>query len=145
MVSSTDGYCSIITFGPNELGKPYTGPPQSETSEGMNESATFSQLNLPPSFQTLLQGEILQENVQDQQQQGNHNSSAASDDFHLAYEDTHMTLDEEPAADASAGRPAPPSAQKNGSAPRLPSSPVTRSSPRRVQLITLSSPKQAKR
>ena len=136
VVSSTDGYCSIVTFGPDELGRPYSCSAQSDTSEVMNDSANFPQPNLPPSFQTLLEGQILQENVQDEQQPTNANSSAASDDFHLAYEDTHMTLDEAPTA-------APESAQK--SAPVLPSSPVSRNSPRRVQLITLSSPKQARR
>jgi hypothetical protein len=89
--------------------------------------------NLPSSFQTLLQGEIFQENVQPVI------DMADDEDFHLAYEDTEMTLDT-PAA------PCPPANNKLNSecstALKSPKFANVRSSPRRVKLITLSSPKK---
>merc|ERR1712071_13444 len=115
VVSSTDGYCSIITFSEEELGRSYE-PLKSEEAPN---------LNLPSSFQTLLQGEILQDNVK-----------SIDEDFHLAYEDTHMTLDAE--------RPTEKQQQQPFIAerPDLLLSPTSRTkSPRRVTLITLSSPK----
>ncbi len=88
--------------------------------------------NLPSSFQTLLQGEIFQENVQPV-------IMADDEDFHLAYEDTEMTLDT-PAA------PCPPTNSKLNSecsnALKSPNCANVRNSPRRVKLITLSSPKK---
>lgn len=126
VISSTDGYCSIVTFAEGELGKPY------ETVKFEPEAVSPS---LPPSFQTLLQGEIFQENVQPAEQ-------GDDEDFHLAYEDTQMT------EDPPSSCPPPPSNKSNSTdCPMTPASlkspnrPSVRNSPRRVQLITLSSPK----
>jgi len=152
VVSSTDGYCSIVTFSPEELGRPYTGPSQSEVAQAEAEAvAAFSQPNLPPSIKTLLQGEILQDSVQQQSQSGN--DTGPSEDFSLTYEDTHMTLDEEPSPQPSSRPPVVPPPVTCSQKSNPPSSvamlsggsPGLRSSPRRVQLITISSPKQAKR
>jgi len=120
VISSTDGYCSIVSFGPEELGTIYQ-----EEAQLKSEAAPNS--NLPPSFQTLFQGEILQENVQ-----------PVEEDFHLTYEDTHMTADAEPLL------PAQPTSLPGPEKNLLLSPSVTRS-PRRVQLITLSSPKHPKK
>ena len=128
VASSTDGYCSIITFGENELGERY----QEESRE---KSEAAPNTNLPPSFQTLLQGEILQENVQ---------QASIEEDFQLAYEDTHMTVDPDPPAKAPLSIPSLP--EKLGeTSVNLMLSPTQTRSPRRVQLITLSSPKQKKK
>jgi hypothetical protein len=120
-MSSTDGYCSIVTFSDGELGKPY---------ESVKCVAEASSPSLPSSFQTLLQGEIFQENVQPV-------ITNDDEDFHLAYEDTEMTLDT-PAS-------CPPTNSKlNPECPAALKSPNrvnVRNSPRRVKLITLSSPK----
>lgn len=121
VVSSTDGYCSIITFNEGELGEPY----QPVTSEAAPNS------NLPSSFQTLLQGEILQENVQ-----------SVNEDFHLAYEDTNMTLDVDRPTEKQPLQPAAATENKIAERSALLLSPTSQmQSPRRVQLITLSSPK----
>ena len=123
MVSSTDGYCSIVTFSEGELGKPY------EVAKCEAEAVSPS---LPPSFQTLLQGEIFQENVQPQ-------TATEDEDFHLAYEESQMTVD---------SPDCPPTNSKvNVECPaalKSPNRPTARNSPRRVQLITLSSPKSKK-
>ncbi len=118
VISSTDGYCSIVTFSEGELGKPY------ESAKCDTEAVSPS---LPPSFQTLLQGEIFQENVQP-------TASGDDEDFHLAYEDTQTQ-------DTSCP---PPINKVNVECPasmKSPNRPSVRNSPRRVQLITLSSPK----
>lgn len=120
VVSSTDGYCSIVTFAEGELGTPYQPAQCEETEESPG---------LPSSFKTLLQGEIFEENVQPAD--GN-NTSGISEDFHLAYEDTVMSLD--------SPNQKTPVGQTNAAL----LSPKNVRSPRRVQLITLSSPKQAK-
>ena len=111
-----------MTFTEGELGTTYL-PAQCEETE--------SSPDLPSSFKTLLQGEIFEENVQPA---GGNNTSGVSEDFHLTYEDTSMTLD-------SPNQQTPVSTT-NGPAALL--SPKQVRSPRRVQLITLSSPKQAK-
>lgn len=123
VISSTDGYCSIVTFTEEELGTPYK--PVKCVEEAVSPS-------LPPSFQTLLQGEIFQENVQPA-------TIADDEDFHLAYEDTEMTLD--------TPVPCPPTNKSNLACPaalRSPNRANVRNSPRRVQLITLTSPTKAK-
>lgn len=124
VVSSTDGYCSIVTFSEGELGKPYQ-PVASEAAPNTN---------LPSSFQTLLQGEILQENVQ-----------SVSEDFHLAYEDTNMTLDVDRPMEKQQLQSVPSvvtAENKITERSALLLSPTHQMpSPRRVQLITLSSPK----
>ena len=116
MVSSTDGYCSIVTFSQDELGKPYQ----------KSDCDDAEVVDLPPSFQTLLQGEIHEQSVK------------PADDFHLAYDDTHMTLDAEPTQLQQ-------QKQSDKVQESLLLSPTTMRSPRRVQLITLSSPKQRKK
>lgn len=122
VISSTDGYCSIVTFNEKELGTPY------EPAKCAEEAVSPS---LPSSFQTLLQGEIFQENVQPV-------TVADDEDFHLAYEDAEMTLDT-PA-------PCPPTKSNLGcpAALKSPNRANVRSSPRRVQLITLTSPTKTK-
>ena len=126
VVSSTDGYCSIVSFGEHELGVRYE-PAKTEATMQPEMNA-----HLPPSFQNLLKGEILQDNVQ---------PAECQDDFRLEYEDTtiHMAADDaaEPAVKTIA-------ASRDPAANLLLSPSVTRS-PRRVQLITLSSPKQTKK
>ena len=44
MVSSTDGYCSIITFGPGELGVPYESKESGATSLSSSEAPTNNSL-----------------------------------------------------------------------------------------------------
>lgn len=119
MISSTDGYCSIVTFSEGELGKPY------ESAKCETEAVSPS---LPPSFHTLLQGEIFQENVQP-------TVGGEDEDFHLAYEDTQTQDDPCPLPSSSKVNVECPAALKS------PNRPNVRNSPRRVQLITLSSPK----
>jgi chromatin assembly factor 1 subunit B len=109
-----------VTFSEGELGTPYQPAQCEETEESPG---------LPSSFKTLLQGEIFEENVQPAD--GN-NTSGISEDFHLAYEDTVMSLDSPNQKN--------PVSQTNAAL----LSPKNVRSPRRVQLITLSSPKQAK-
>lgn len=105
-----------MTFAEGELGKPY------EVVACETEAVSPS---LPQSFQTLLQGEIFQENVQPA-------ANNENEDFHLAYEDDQMTLD----------TPVPPCQVPLTNKLSNTESSV-RNSPRRVQLITISSPRDS--
>lgn len=125
IVSSTDGYCSIVTFSENEFGTPYIAP-ETNAKEFEPEAVPA---NLPPSFQSLLQGEILQENVQP--------TTSSGEDFHLAYEDSHMTIEVSPKCPPV---PANKEKQASESAAATPSAPISQRTPKRVQLITLSKP-----
>lgn len=123
IVSSTDGYCSIVTFSENELGTHYVAP---ETNAKSYDTVSP---NLPPSFQSLLQGEILQENVQP--------AVSSVEDFHLAYEDSHMTIEASPGC----AQPVPAKEkQVIEPAAATPATPAGPRTPKRVQLITLSKP-----
>ncbi len=86
--------------------------------------------NLPSSFQPLLQGEIFQKNVQ---------PVIDDEDIHLAYEVTEMTPDT-PAAHCP-----PTHSTLNSECSTAQESPIcvnVRNSPKRVKLVTLSSPKK---
>jgi hypothetical protein len=115
-----DGYWSIVTFSDGELEKPY------ENVKSVEEAVSP---NLPSSFQTLLQGEKFHENVH----------PVIDYDFHLAYEDTEMTLD-------TPAPPCPPTNSKLNSecstALKSPKCANVRNSPRHAKLVTLSSPKK---
>jgi hypothetical protein len=114
-----DGYCSIVTFSDGELGKPY------EYVKCMEEAVS-------PNFQTFLQEEIFQENVQPVIDDND-------EDFQLANKDTKMTLDS-PAA------PCPPTIIKLNSecstGLKISKCANVLNCPRRVKLNTPSTPKK---